>query len=144
MFLRIILLWLLIFFTAAEQVMAQPVGVSIFNVNVTPPVGSPVACAKARAIVDSLSARVMEEYGLGGISFDTAFLYDAVQHVADAVNTALKNTVPVTHLRFGEAVVQKVTSNRSILGEDGKVAITRWSKMTDAPAIAAQEGLISS
>jgi hypothetical protein len=35
-----------------------------------------------------------------------------------------------------------VASNRRILGEDGKVAIVRWSKTTDSAAIAAPEGLI--
>ena len=205
MFSKITLLWLLVFVVAAGPGMAQQIRMGVFNVDVTPPIGSPVAYAKVRSVADSLSARgvvilsgdkpvvlcavdwigignegleewrkqlaaaanttidrvsvhalhqhdgvhcdftmakVMEEYGLGGIYFDTAFLYGAIQQVANAVGIAAKNTVPVTHLGFGEAMVEKVASNRRILGEDGKVAIIRWSKMTDSAAIAAPEGLI--
>ena len=62
--------------------------------------------------------------------------------MAEAVRASLKFAKPVTHLGFGKAKVEKVASNRRILGEDGKVAIIRWSKSTDSLAIAAPEGLI--
>ena len=39
-------------------------------------------------------------------------------------------------------MVEKVASNRRILGEDGTVKITRWSRTEDTAAIAAPEGLI--
>ncbi len=38
--------------------------------------------------------------------------------------------------------MEKVASNRRILGEDGKVKITRWSRTKDPAAIAAPEGKI--
>ena len=184
---------------------ARQIRIGAFNANVTPPIGSPVAYAPARSIMDSLSARgivilsdekpivlcavdwigianeglevwrqrlaaaantsidrvsvhalhqhdgihcdftmarIMDEYGMGGIRFDTAFLYAAIQHVADAVSIAAKNTQPVTHLGFGQAKVDKVASNRRILDEDGKVKIIRWSATTDSASKAAPEGLI--
>ncbi len=205
MFSKLIALGLLILVVTASPGKAQSVRVGVFNANVTPPIGSPVAYAKARSIVDSLSARgvvilsddkpvvlcavdwigignegleewrkqlaaaanttvdrvsvhalhqhdgvrcdftmarVMEAYGLGETYFDTAFLHNAIRHVAESVSAAVKNTLPVTHLGFGQAMVEKVASNRRVLGKDGKVAIIRWSKMTDSAAIAAPEGLI--
>ncbi|KPL08797.1 MAG: hypothetical protein AMS26_23870 [Bacteroides sp. SM23_62] len=179
--------------------------VGIFITDVTPPIGSPVAYADARSIVDSLRAKgivilsdeepvvlcsvdwigignegqdawreslakaagtstdrvvvhtvhqhdgvscdftvesILDEYGLGGWKSDTTFLRSAIQSVAAAVEQAKQNALPVTHLGFGQAMVEKVASNRRIIGEDGLVKITRWSRTTDSAAIAAPEGLI--
>jgi hypothetical protein len=179
--------------------------IGVFEVNVTPPLGSPVAYAKARSIVDSLWAkgivilsdeepvvlcavdwlgianegqdawrkslaeaagtstdrisvhsvhqhdgnrcdftteRILNEYGLGGWRYDTIFLRKTIRQVAEAVRSAKYNAQPVTYLGFGEAKVEKVASNRRILGEDGKVKIVRYSRSTDPAAIAAPEGLI--
>ncbi|MEQ9439233.1 MAG: hypothetical protein RIG62_09295 [Cyclobacteriaceae bacterium] len=184
---------------------SDQIRVGVFQVNVTPPIGSPVAYAPARSITDSLSARgvvilsdeapvvvcavdwlgianegmeqwkeslakaahttvdrvtihalhqhdgvrcdftvesILEEYGLGGTRFDTAFLKKTIQGVAGAVGVAYEEAIPVTHLGFGKAKVEKVASNRRILGEDGTVKVIRWSKSTDSVAIAAPEGLI--
>lgn len=200
----LIIACLLLFSTACHQE-AEPIRVGVFRVDASPPIGSPVAYAPARSIVDSLSARgvvvlsdekpivlcavdwlgianegmerwkeslakaanttvdrvsvhalhqhdglrcdfttesVLAEYGLGGTRYDTAFLVKTIQNVAEAVGAAAQNAQSVTHLGFGKAKVEKVASNRRILGEDGKVAIIRWSKMTDSAAIAAPEGLI--
>ena len=48
---------LILFFMGIIASYAQTVKVALFNVNVTPPIGSPVAYATARSIMDSLSAR---------------------------------------------------------------------------------------
>ena len=184
---------------------SAPIRVGVFRVDASPPIGSPVAYAPARKIVDSLSARgvvilsdeapvvvcavdwlgianeglerwkerlaeaahttvdrvsvhtlhqhdgaradfttaaILDEYGLGGTRYDTAFLVRTIQNAADAVAKAYENAQPITHLGFGKAKVEKVASNRRILGEDGKVKLMRWSKSTDSVAIAAPEGLI--
>ncbi|MDH5603195.1 MAG: hypothetical protein OEY51_04635, partial [Cyclobacteriaceae bacterium] len=86
--------------------------------------------------------RILSEHGLGGTRYDTAYLNKTIRNVAKAVSESLETAQTVTHLGFGEAKVDKVASNRRILGEDGKVAIIRWSKTTDSAAIAAPEGLI--
>lgn len=200
----IFLIWGLLLFLVPAS-FAQQLRVGVFNADVTPPIGSPVAYAVARSITDPLSARgvvilsgdkpvvlcavdwigianegleiwqkklaeaanttvdrvsvhslhqhdgvhcdftmarILEQYGMGGIYFDTAFLQSAIQHVADAVRIAAKSAQPVTHIGFGQAKVEKVASNRRILGKDGKVEIIRWSSTTDSAAIAAPEGLI--
>ena len=184
---------------------AQDLSVGVFRVDATPPIGSPVAYAPTRSVVDSLSARgiillsdekpivlcavdwlgianegmeiwkkrlaqaaktttdrvsvhavhqhdgarcdfsaekILKEYGLGGTRYDKAFLQKTIRRTAKAIRKARKNAQPVTHLGFGRAKVEKVASNRRILGEDGKVSIIRWSKSKDPKAIAAPEGLI--
>jgi hypothetical protein len=55
-FFPIVLACLLLFTTACHQAPA-PIRVGVFRVDATPPIGSPVAYAPARSIVDSLSAR---------------------------------------------------------------------------------------
>jgi hypothetical protein len=182
------------------------VRVGVFEADVTPPIGSPVAYAMTRSIVDPLSARgivifidnqkpvvlcavdwigisneaddewrkklaeaanttidrvsvhvlhqhdgvacdftmekITKEYGIVPTQFDNAFLYKAIQNVADAVAAASTNTTEVTHIGFGQAKVEKVASNRRILGQDGKVAMIRWSSGNDSATMAAPEGLV--
>jgi hypothetical protein len=91
---------------------------------------------------DFTTANILEEYGLGGWRYDTEFLNQTIYNGAQAVKQAIQQAQPVTHLGFGQAKVEKVASNRRIMGEDGKVAIIRWSRSTDSVAIAAPEGLI--
>jgi hypothetical protein len=163
---------------------------AVFQADVTPPLGSPVAYAPARSIEDPLSARgvvllgagapivlcavdwigianeghdawrralaeaagttpervavhalhqhdgvrcdlgaeaLLEPLGLGGIRCDVAFVQCALAGVAGAVRASLAQARPITHLGVGEAAVEKVASNRRILGPDGKVMIARSS-----------------
>jgi len=180
--------------------------VGVFEADVTPPIGSPVAYAMTRSIVDPLSARGMvifidnqkpvvlcavdwigisnegndlwkkklaeaahttidrvsvhvlhqhdgvvcdftmekitKEYGVEPTQFDDAFLYKAIQNVADAVAAASVHPEEVTHIGFGEAKVEKVASNRRILGDGGKVTMIRWSSGNDSATMAAPEGLV--
>ena len=195
----------LILSTAQCNKYSDSIKVGVFEINVSPPIGSPVAYAKARSIVDSLTAKgvvilsdekpivlcaidwlgianegqdewreslakaagttvdrvsihtvhqhdgcrcdfttesILNEYGLVGWRYDTLFSRKIIQSVANAVFNAKLTAQPVTHLGFGQAKVEKVASNRRILGEDGKVAIIRFSSTKDSAAIAAPEGLI--
>ncbi len=185
---------------------AEPLKVGTFNVDATPPIGSPVAYAPARSIVDPLSARgivllagdqkpvvlcavdwigignggqdvwkaklaeaagttpervavhalhqhdgcrcdfsaeeLLEPHGLGGKLMDSKFAMDVIRRVGDAIVKAKKEAREVSHVGTGKAKVEKVASNRRILGPDGKVAITRWTASTNPKAIAAPEGTI--
>lgn len=184
---------------------SDSIRVGVFRVDISPPIGTPVAYAPARSVTDPLSARglvflsdkkpivlctvdwlgianegleawqealalaakttpdrvsvhalhqhdgmrsdftterIMVKAGLGGTRYDTTFLRTTIQQVAQAVALASEEAKRVTHLGFGQAKVEKVASNRRILGPDGKVEIIRWSKSTDSLAIAAPEGLI--
>ncbi len=91
---------------------------------------------------DFTTAGILDEYGLGGWRYDTLFMRNTIRSVARAVEKATQNALPVTHLGFGQAKVEKVASNRRILGEDGNVKIIRFSSTTNPEAIAAPEGLI--
>jgi hypothetical protein len=163
---------------------------AVFQADVTPPIGSPVAYAPARSIEDPLSARgvvllgagspivlcavdwigianeghdawrqalaeaagtttdrvavhalhqhdgvrgdlgaetLLEPFGLSGLRCDPVFVRRAIDGVAAAVRNSLAQARPVTHLGVGEAKVEKVASNRRILGPNGKVIIARSS-----------------
>lgn len=183
----------------------EPVGLVTFHVDATPPLGSPVAYAKALNVTEPLSARgivllsdeapivlcavdwigignggndawrdalaeaagttrervavhtlhqhdaprcdftaeeLLEEQGLGGQLFSPEFARETISRTADAVRASLNSPATVTHLGVGRAKVERVASNRRILGDDGKVKIIRWSKSRNPEAIAAPEGVI--
>lgn len=65
--------------------------------------------------------------GLAGRRFDVPFVRKTLQNVAAAVQKAITTAQPVNGLGIGEAKVEKVASNRRILGPDGRVAIARAS-----------------
>jgi len=196
----------LIFCNALAAQNAAHLRVGVFEADVTPPIGSPVAYAMTRSIRDPLSARgmvifiddqkpivlcavdwigisnegddvwrkklaeaahttidrvsvhalhqhdgvvcdftmekIVNEYKIEPTQFDDTFLYKAIQNVADAVATASMNPQEVTHIGFGQAKVEKVASNRRILGKSGKVEMIRWSSRNDSATVAAPEGLV--
>jgi hypothetical protein len=204
-FLRVVVICLL-FCHAVEAQKRTSFKVGVFEADVTPPIGSPVAYAKTRSVVDPLSARglvflidnqqpvvlcaidwigianegqdlwkkelaaaahttpdrvsvhalhqhdgvecnitmenIMNEYGIKNTPFDSAFQRSAIHNVADAVATAAKNAQEVTHIGFGQSKVEKVASNRRILGSDGKVEVSRWSSGNDSATMAKPEGLV--
>ncbi len=179
--------------------------VAVFDVDVSPPIGSPVAYAPTRKIVDPLSARgivllgadrpivlcAVDYIGIGNGGnaawraaladaagttpdrvavhslhqhdtprcdftasdllaahhaaarhFDDAHLRKTIARTADSVRAAVTNSQPLTHLGVGHAKVEQVASNRRLLGDDGRVKLMRWSKSSNADAIAAPEGVI--
>ena len=81
--------------------------------------------------------------GLGGMAFDADFARNTISQAADAVRRALKNPQRVSHLGLGQAKVERVASNRRVLGPDGKVKYVRYSSCQDEEARAAPEGVIA-
>jgi hypothetical protein len=189
------------------SVRAGELRVGTFEVDVTPPLGSPVAYALTRRIDDPISARgivllgagkpivlcavdylgisnsgyqqwretlaaavqtdvtrvavhtlhqhdaprcdfaveqMLAHHGLAGRRFDLNYLKDVLTRVGRAATSAAASSQRCTHLGLGKATVERVASNRRVLGPDGKVQIVRWSRTTDPAAIAAPEGLIDS
>jgi hypothetical protein len=180
--------------------------VATFDVDATPPLGSPVAYARVHSVVDPLHAKgivllptgqepiVMCVFDWIGISngghdwwceqlaaaahttpervavqtvhqhdgpqwdasamalfaqpvqaephYDRAFVERVKSDVVHAIGEGLEKAQPVTHVGVGKAIVERVASNRRLLGPDGKVATTRYSSCRDPDAIAAPEGLI--
>jgi hypothetical protein len=93
-------------------------------------------------MADLEAERLIAAQKTGRIMLDLSFHEKAVRSVADAVKGSLKDARPVTHIGTGEAQVEKVASNRRILGNDGKVELFRGSATKDPKAKEAPEGLI--
>jgi hypothetical protein len=79
---------------------------------------------------------LLAQYGINREIFDSAFARDVIARAAAAVREATRAARPVTDLGLGQAEVEKVASNRRILGPDGKVKHVRWTTTTD-PAVRA-------
>ncbi len=203
LFVPLVVVWLAALSTGLAD---QPLRIATFQVDATPPLGSPVAYAPARKILDPLSARgivllpgeqpaivlcavdwlgiangsmdawreqlaaaagtsvervtvhalhqhdgvrcdftaeaFLAEQGLGGLKHDVLFSRKTIANVAEAIRQSIREPRVVTHLGVGQAKVEKVASNRRLLGPDGKVKIMRFSKSRDPQAIAAPEGVI--
>lgn len=91
---------------------------------------------------DLSAEALLQKRGLGGTRYDEEFLRNTIADAADAVRNALPDARPVTHLGLGKAEVEKVASNRRILGDDGKVRAMRWTACRDPELRALPEGTI--
>ncbi|HUY33939.1 MAG TPA: hypothetical protein VMV69_14425 [Pirellulales bacterium] len=193
---------------AATAAAVEPLKVGTFQVDATPPLGSPLCdalCPPAQEIVDRLSARgvvlltderpivlcavdwvgignggydawrqalakaagttesrvavhclhqhdapgcdfdaedLLAAQGLAGAAFHVAFAHETIERAAAAVRAAVADARPVTHLGLGIGRVEKVASNRRILGADGKVRFVRYSSCKEENVRAAPEGVI--
>ena len=76
---------------------------------------------------DFTAEEILAIQGLSGKRFDVAFVRETIERTSQAARKALASARRVTHLGIGQAEVEKVASNRRILGPDGKVAIARSS-----------------
>jgi len=187
---------------------AEPLRVATFNIDATPPLGSPLCDAlvePVKSITDPLSARgvvilsdeapivlcavdwigignggydtwrdalaraagttadrvavhclhqhdapgcdfeaeeLLASHGLSGAMFHVAFARKTVDAVALAVREAKSKVQAVTHVGVGRGTVERVASNRRVLGPDGKVKYVRYSATKIPEAIAAPEGVI--
>jgi hypothetical protein len=82
--------------------------------------------------------RLLAPFGIDGAIHDAAFERAVIARAAAAVRDAVARARPVTHVGLGQAEVEKVASNRRILGPDGKVQYVRYTacrdpKIRDAP-----------
>jgi hypothetical protein len=88
---------------------------------------------------DFSADRLLAEYGINREVFDAEFARDVIARAGAAVAAASAKARPVTHLGLGQGEVEKVASNRRILGPDGKVQYVRYTacrdpKVRDMPA----------
>ncbi len=75
-------------------------------------------------------------------SLDLKFFHRVVQQTAEAAKASLVHTVPFTHIGIGQAKVERVASNRRVLGFDGKVKYWRGSSTKEKETRDQPEGLI--
>lgn len=91
---------------------------------------------------DLTAEELLTKHELGGTRMDAAFCRKVIASTATAIREAMKQAKPVTHLGIGEAKVEKVASNRRILGPNGRVLFGRMSASRDPKAKEADEGTI--
>jgi hypothetical protein len=91
---------------------------------------------------DFLADDLLAPFGLQNRLFDVAFARKAIARVADAATQSSKKPLAVTHLGIGKAKVEKVASNRRVMGPDGKVKYVRYSSTKDEKIRAEPEGLV--
>ena len=179
---------------------AEPLKVGVFDVDASPPVGSPLAYDPTKGVQIPLSARgivllgsdrpivlcavdwigigggthrafreslaaaagtevarvtvhtlhqhdaprsdfrvgdLLEPYGLAEKVSDRAFAEEVIARASQGVRDAVQKAQVVTHVGVGTATVDKVASNRRILGPDGRVKVTRMTATKD-PAVRAE------
>ncbi len=91
---------------------------------------------------DPEAERILEPIGQGGRIQNVPFVKVAIERTAKAVREAAAHSRPVTHLGLGKGIVEKVASNRRLIGPDGKVWFGRMSSCKNAEARNAPEGVI--
>jgi hypothetical protein len=91
---------------------------------------------------DFSAERILKEAGLDPRQFDSRFQRQVLFDLETAVRESVPRAQPVTHVGLGEARVDKVASNRRILGPDGKIRATRWTATADPEIRAEPEGTI--
>ncbi len=80
---------------------------------------------------DFSADRIIAPLGISRDVFDSEFARAVIARTAAAVREAAAKARPVTHLGLGQAEVEKVASNRRILGPDGKVQYVRYTSCAD-------------
>ncbi len=95
---------------------------------------APFACLEAE--------RITQEQGDLPHIVDVDFLHRTIEAAGRAAKESLSRARPITHIATGQARVEKVASNRRILGDDGRVRKQRGSSSTDPECQALPEGLI--
>jgi hypothetical protein len=86
---------------------------------------------------DFSADELLKPLGISRQVFDSAFARDVLARASAAVRHASRSAAPITHLGVSSAPVEKVASNRRILGPDGKVKAMRFTACKD-PAIRAE------
>ena len=92
---------------------------------------------------DFSAERLLHQVGVTDVGLhEGAFTREVLDRLDQAITSAIQNPTPITHVGHGTAKVEKVASNRRILGPDGKVSATRYTTCRDPKLRAAPEGVI--
>lgn len=91
---------------------------------------------------DFSAEKILKERGLDPASYQGDFAREVLRRLDNAIRTALPSAQEVAHIGLGKANVEKVASNRRILGPDGKVRATRYTTCKDPALRAEPEGTI--
>lgn len=91
---------------------------------------------------DSDAVGMVLAHGARTARIDPEYAHDAIERVATAVADATAAAEPVTHVGTGVAEVERVASNRQLIGSDGSIAHVRFSSESDERWREAPEGLV--
>jgi len=91
---------------------------------------------------DFTAEEICADHELQGQLFPVDFARQTILLAAQALVDAVAQPQRVTHIGMGQAKVEKVASNRRILGADGKVQHVRYSSCPDPAIRALPEGTI--
>ena len=91
---------------------------------------------------DFSAAALLAYHGVPGEFYDVPWLRDVMQRAAEAAAMAVDEATPIDAIGLGSAEVEQVASNRRILGDDGKVAFTRYTATRSAKIRAMPVGTI--
>lgn len=91
---------------------------------------------------DFAAERILRDANLDPLSYAGAFPREVLARLKLAVTQALPKAQVVTELGLGEATVERVASNRRIMGPDGKVKAVRYTACKDPALQAEPEGTI--
>ncbi|HOF19958.1 MAG TPA: hypothetical protein PLO24_01760 [Bacteroidales bacterium] len=86
--------------------------------------------------------KILLDAGVDPACFEGTFHREFIRKLSYVVRNSLEKSQPVTHIGTGRGIVDRVASNRRILGENGKVIGTRWTTTKDPALRALPEGLI--
>lgn len=89
---------------------------------------------------DEEAQALLDQYGKPDVIMIRAWSESIRESVAASAAQALARLEPVDKLRFGQACVTELASNRRPLGPDGKVVGVRWTRCPDAEIRALPEG----
>ncbi|MFO7826026.1 MAG: alpha/beta fold hydrolase [Cyclobacterium sp.] len=93
-------------------------------------------------ISDWGAEKILVDAGLDPQAFESSFDHVLLNRLEEAIETALTEAQPLSHVGTGKAIVEKVASNRRIIGADGKVQYFRSSSTQDPQIRDFPEGLI--
>lgn len=79
-------------------------------------------------VTDNRAQELLDEVGLPGELFDVNFQAACIADTARALQLAMTQAQPVTHVGLGQAQVEKVASNRRVQYADGTVRFDRYSR----------------
>lgn len=85
-------------------------------------------------LCDQSAYAILEKEGIAEQFLDKKLALDVMDRSAAALKEAIASAAPVTHLGTGKAIIEKVASNRRIMGPDGKVKAVRYTATKD-PAL---------
>jgi hypothetical protein len=91
---------------------------------------------------DFSAEKILKDAGVQPLQFESTFQRRALSNLAVAVSISIANAKPITHVGLGSARVEKVASNRRVMGPDGKVRAVRYTATTDPKLRDEPEGTI--